>query len=289
MKDNSNKRRKGKQFKYKSAAAKKYDKAKKSEADDVIKKKHKKEPQPKPEKENKEGVRLNKFLANAGICSRREADTLISSGVVKIDGKPVMELGTRVKDGQVVQCGGQTINPEQNKYLLLNKPKDYITTVTDPQGRKTVMDLVAGSCKERIYPVGRLDRNTSGLLLFTNDGDLAKKLTHPKNEVKKVYHVKTDRPVSKGDLVQLVKGIELGDGAAKADKVGCVGNGEDRREIGVELHSGKNRVIRRMFEALDYKVIKLDRTVFAGLTKKNLPRGKYRFLDAKEIGFLKMI
>lgn len=234
------------------------------------------------------GVRLNKFLANSGVCSRREADRLIEAGVVEINGKVVTELGTRVMEGDTVKYGGETLNPENLVYLLLNKPKDFITTVSDPQGRRTVLQLIANACKERIYPVGRLDRMTTGLLLFTNDGDLAKKLTHPSFGVKKIYHVTLDKNVTHRDIVQLLKGVDLEDGTVKADKAEYVKAEGSKKEIGIELHSGKNRVIRRMMEALGYKVVKLDRVYFAGLTKKNLPRGKYRMLDPKEVAMLKM-
>lgn len=273
----------------KSSASKRYSKGKRLDKDKFLKRGRKGEPQPKPDKEKKEGVRLNKYLANAGICSRREADTLIEAGAVEINGEVVTKLGTRVKPTDDVKCGGSKVNREKPVYVLLNKPKDFITTVSDPQGRKTVMDIVGKACKERIYPVGRLDRNTTGVLLFTNDGDLAKKLTHPKHQVRKIYHVTTDQPMSNNDLVQLCKGVKLEDGTVQADKAAFVEGKEDRREIGVELHSGKNRVIRRMFEALEYKVVKLDRVSFAGLTKKNIPRGHYRFLNEKEVSFLRML
>ena len=241
-----------------------------------------------PSKAN-EGVRLNKYLSNSGVCSRREADKLIEAGVVEVNGKPATELGTRVMPGDVVKYGGQTLNPENLVYLLLNKPKDFITTATDPQGRKTVLHLIDKACKERIYPVGRLDRMTTGLLLCTNDGDLAKKLTHPKNGVKKIYHVTLDKPVTNRDIVALIKGVTLDDEIVKADKAEYVKTEGSKKEIGIELHSGKNRVIRRMMEELGYKVVKLDRVVYAGLTKKNLPRSKYRFLDPREIAMLKML
>ncbi|MFZ5553912.1 MAG: pseudouridine synthase, partial [Bacteroidota bacterium] len=234
-------------------------------------------------------IRLNKYIANTGACSRREADQLIASGVVTVNGKTVTELGTKIHYTDKVTYGGQALKREENVYLLLNKPKDFITTVDDPQNRRTVMDLVAGACKERIYPVGRLDRNTTGLLLFTNDGELTKKLTHPSYNIKKVYHVMTDQNVSKEDLAKLRDGFELEDGFVKVDDVQFVGDNSNKRDIGVEIHSGRNRIVRRMFEHLGYKVIKLDRVMFAGLTKKDLPRGRYRFLTAKEISFLKMI
>lgn len=235
-----------------------------------------------------EDVRLNKYLSNAGICSRREADVLIATGVVEVNGKIITEMGFKVKPGDEVRYDGALISPEKKQYVLLNKPKDFITTMDDPLGRKTVMQLVAKACKERIYPVGRLDRNTTGLLLFTNDGDLAKKLTHPRYEMKKIYHVETNKGINFEDMEQLMAGVELDDGGfVKADQVDFIRDGKTR-EVGVELHSGKYRVVRRMFEAVGYEVIKLDRVFFAGLTKKDLPRGKYRHLTEQEVNFLKM-
>lgn len=234
-------------------------------------------------------VRLNKYLANAGICSRREADKLIESGVVKINGKIVTELGTKVGPNDKVQYGGETLKREKLQYVLLNKPKDFITTSDDPQNRRTVMALVERACRERIYPVGRLDRNTIGLLLFTNDGELAKKLTHPRHKVKKIYHVYLDKPMTKNDLIKLGNGITLEDGIIQPDKVAYVESEHDKKQIGIELHSGRNRIVRRMFEHLGYKVIKLDRVFFAGLTKKDLPRGKWRKLSEQEINLLKRI
>lgn len=232
-------------------------------------------------------TRLNKYLANAGIASRREADTLIKSGVVKVNGVPVTEMGFKVKPGDTVTYGDSAVKGEKKVYLLLNKPKDYITTVDDPQERKTVMHLIEDACKERVYPVGRLDRNTTGLLLFTNDGELTKKLTHPKHEIKKVYHVSLNKGLKPDDFKSIMDGIELEDGIIKADDLAFVGEG--KKEIGIEIHSGKNRVVRRIFEHLGYEVLKLDRVVFAGLTKKDLPRGKYRFLTPREVSFLQMI
>ena len=237
---------------------------------------------------NEEEIRLNKYLSNAGVCSRREADVLIQSGVVSINGKVVTEMGYKVKKGDAVQYDGETINAETKRYVLLNKPKDFITTMDDPWGRKTVMGLVMKACKERIYPVGRLDRDTTGLLLFTNDGDMAKKLTHPRYEAKKIYQVETNRPVSKEHLEELMKGIELDDGLIKCDQAEYVKDGASAREVGIEIHSGKNRIVRRMFEKLGYEVVKLDRVQFASLTKKDLPRGFYRHLTEKEVAFLKM-
>lgn len=237
---------------------------------------------------NEEEIRLNKYLSNAGICSRREADVLIQTGVVSVNGEVVTEMGYKVKKGDVIKYDGGTINAETKRYVLLNKPKDFITTMDDPWGRKTVMGLVHKACKERIYPVGRLDRDTTGLLLFTNDGDMAKKLTHPRYEARKIYHVETNKAVSKEHLEQLLKGIELEDGIIKCDSAEYVKDGASSREVGVEIHSGKNRIVRRMFEKLGYDVVKLDRVQFASLTKKDLPRGFYRHLTEKEVAFLKM-
>lgn len=234
-------------------------------------------------------IRLNKFISNTGLCSRREADTLIESGAITVNGKPVTELGTRINPTDKVMYGDQTLQREKLVYLLLNKPKDYITTSDDPQQRKTVMELVASATRERIYPVGRLDRNTTGLLLFTNDGELTKKLTHPRHNIKKIYHVVTDQNVSGEHLDQMRAGFELEDGFIKVDDVQFVGDASNKRDIGVEIHSGRNRIVRRMFEHLGYKVVRLDRVMFAGLTKKDLPRGKWRFLSEKEVAFLKML
>jgi 23S rRNA pseudouridine2605 synthase len=233
-------------------------------------------------------IRLNKYISNSGICSRREADMHISAGAVSVNGKVITELGYKVKPEDVVSFGGETLRKEKPVYLLLNKPKDYITTVDDPSKRKTVMELIKGACKERVYPVGRLDRNTTGLLLLTNDGDLTKKLTHPKHGVKKIYHVETDKAVKKGDLQKMIEGIELEDGTVTVDEALYVEGSLSKKEVGVVLHSGKNRVVRRIFEALGYEVVKLDRVSFAGLTKKNLPRGKWRMLNEKEVNLLKM-
>lgn len=232
-------------------------------------------------------VRLNKFLSNAGICSRREADVLISTGVVKVNGNIITEMGYKVKPGDKVQYDGETINAEKKRYVLLNKPKGFITTMDDPMGRKTVMGLVKKACKERVYPVGRLDKETTGLLLFTNDGDLAKKLTHPKHKASKIYQVELNKKVRVEDLEKLKSGILLEDGTTVFDEANYVNN-EDAKVVGVELHSGKNRIVRRSFEALGYVVVKLDRVMFSGLTKKDLPRGMYRHLTEKEVAFLKM-
>ncbi|NBX81125.1 MAG: rRNA pseudouridine synthase, partial [Flavobacteriales bacterium] len=229
----------------------------------------------------------NKYLSNAGVCSRREADVLIETGVVTVNGKIITELGYKINPGDVVQYDGETINAETKRYVLLNKPKGFITTMDDPRGRKTVMSLVKKACRERIYPVGRLDRETTGLLLFTNDGDMAKKLTHPRYQAVKMYHVELHKSVVKEDLEKLLNGIDLEDGRTKVDKVEYVENGTSK-ELGVEIHSGKNRIVRRLFEALGYTVVKLDRVQFGGLTKKDLPRGYYRHLTEQEIAFLKM-
>jgi 23S rRNA pseudouridine2605 synthase len=220
--------------------------------------------------ENKDGlIRLNKYLSNAGIASRRDADTLIASGVVKVNGVPITEMGYKVKPGDTVTYGDSKIKSERKVYLLLNKPKDYITTTDDPQERHTVMELIAGACKERLYPVGRLDRNTTGLLLFTNDGELTDKLTHPKHNVKKVYHVTLNKGLKPADFTAITEGIKLEDGLVKADDLAFVGEG--KKDVGIEIHSGKNRIVRRIFEHLGYEVEKLDRVVFAGLTKKTSP------------------
>lgn len=237
---------------------------------------------------NEEDIRLNKYLSNAGVCSRREADVLIQTGVVSVNGQIITELGYKIKKGDKVQYDGETINAETKRYVLLNKPKGFITTMDDPLGRKTVMGLIINACKERVYPVGRLDRDTTGLLLFTNDGDMAKKLTHPRYEATKIYHVEADKPVQAEHLEMLMRGIELEDGRIQADKAEYVKDGKSSREVGIEIHSGKNRIVRRMFEKLGYEVVKLDRVQFASLTKKDLPRGYYRHLTEKEVHFLKM-
>lgn len=231
-------------------------------------------------------IRLNKFISNAGVCSRREADVLISSGVVTVNGEVITQMGYKVKATDEVCYDGEKLSNERKVYLLLNKPKGFITTVSDPQDRKTVMSLVGKACTERIYPVGRLDRNTSGLLLFTNDGELTKKLTHPSFGARKIYHVELDKALTKADMEALLEGIELEDGVSRVDDVQYVENANSRKVVGVELHSGKNRIVRRMFNHLGYNVEKLDRVCFAGLTKKDLPRGHYRFLTAKEVAFL---
>jgi 23S rRNA pseudouridine2605 synthase len=236
-----------------------------------------------------EGIRLNKYLANAGIASRRAADQLIEGGAVSINGKVVTQLGTKVMPGDKVQFGGQTLKREKLRYLLLNKPKGFLTTSDDPFNRRTVMNLVEKACPERIYPVGRLDRNTMGLLLFTNDGDLAKKLMHPKYNVKKIYHVFLDKNLTKNDMLRIAEGLNLEDGKVIPDSIAYVAGANDKKQIGIELHSGKNRIVRRIFEHLGYQVIKLDRVFLAGLTKKDLPRGKWRFLTEKEVNMLKRL
>ena len=227
-------------------------------------------------------MRLNKYISNSGICSRREADRLIEAGAVSVNGKIVTELGTKVGPADKVQYGDQTINREKPKYVLLNKPKGYITTVDDPDDRKTVMSLVAGACRERIYPVGRLDRNTTGLLLFTNDGMIAKKLTHPRYGIKKIYHVEIDKALTRADYLKIEGGFRLEEEMIQVDSIEYIGDGKDKKQIGIELHSGQNRIVRRIFEHFDYKVLRLDRVYYAGLTKKNLPRGHWRLLKEQE-------
>lgn len=234
-----------------------------------------------------EGMRLNRFLSIAGICSRRDADEHIAAGEVTVNGKVVTELGTKVDKKDVVFYQGTQIYAEKKVYLLLNKPKDYVTTLDDPNGKRTVLELVKNACDQRIYPVGRLDRMTTGVLLFTNDGELTARLTHPKYNQKKIYHVFLDKPFTKNDFIKLSGGVELEDGKVKPDVLSFV-EGQTKKEVGVQIHSGKNRIVRRMFEHLGYKVVKLDRVYFGGLTKKNLPRGRWRFLDEKEVKILKM-
>lgn len=234
-----------------------------------------------------EPVRLNKYLANAGICSRREADEFIQAGVVSVNGQVVTELGTKVLRTDDIRFHDQKVSMEKKVYVLLNKPKDCVTTSDDPQQRKTVMDLVKNACPERIYPVGRLDRNTTGVLLLTNDGDLASKLTHPKFLKKKIYHVFLDKKVTAHDMQQIATGITLEDGEVHADAIEYA-SATDKSQVGIEIHSGKNRIVRRIFESLGYRVVKLDRVLFAGLTKKNLRRGDWRFLTEKEVDMLRM-
>jgi 23S rRNA pseudouridine2605 synthase len=232
-------------------------------------------------------IRLNKYIADAGVCSRREADKLIESGAIKVNGKVTTELGKKVSVTDKVQYGDETLNREALMYVLLNKPKDHITTTDDPQNRKTVMHLVRNACKERIYPVGRLDRNTTGLLLFTNDGELSKKLLHPKHEIKKLYHAELDKPLTKRDLLEISEGVTLEDGKVAVDSIAYDSTTDDKKQVGIEIHSGQNRVVRRIFEKFGYEVKKLDRVVFGPLTKKDLPRAKWRYLTDKEILMLK--
>ncbi len=232
-------------------------------------------------------MRLNKFIAHSGICSRREADELITAGVISVNDEVITELGSRIKRGDSVKYNGETVRSEKKVYILLNKPKDFVTTSDDPEGRKTVMDLVNNAGKERVYPVGRLDRNTTGVLLLTNDGEMAARLTHPKYNRKKIYHVFLDKPLTDEDFEKVIKGLELEDGFIKPDSVEYV-KPDSRAELGIEIHSGKNRIVRRIFESIGYHVTRLDRVYFAGLTKKNLSRGKWRFLTEREINLLKM-
>jgi 23S rRNA pseudouridine2605 synthase len=234
--------------------------------------------------ESTRGIRLNKYISNAGICSRRKADEYIKEGLVKVDGEVVLEMGYRVQEGQKVTFRDKSVDPETKVYVLLNKPKDYITTTKDEHGRKTVLDLVESAADVRLYPVGRLDRYTTGLLIMTNDGELTQKLSHPSFEVKKIYHAFLDKPFDAKDLKSLRDGIELEDGLVKPDQVEFAS--DDNLEVGIELHSGKNRIVRRMFEHFGYKVQKLDRVLYAGLTKKNLPRGRWRYLSDKEVARL---
>ena len=240
-----------------------------------------------PEVDPNEPIRLNKYMANAGICSRREADEYIQAGEVLVNGVPVTELGTKITRNDTVTFRGKVVTLERKIYVLLNKPKDCVTTSDDPQGRLTVMDIVRNACTERIYPVGRLDRNTTGVLLLTNDGDLASKLTHPKFIKKKIYHVWLDRDVNEEDMQRIADGIELEDGPIQPDAVSYA-NDTDKNQVGIEIHSGRNRIVRRIFEALGYRVVKLDRVYFAGLTKKNLQRGRWRYLTQQEVNMLQM-
>ena len=245
----------------------------------------------KPKTEKKptsfnEPIRLNKCLSNAGICSRREADVLIKSGDVTINGEVVTELGTKVLPKDEVKYKGKTIIKEQKVYILINKPKDVVTTVKDEHADKTVIDLVQNACSERIYPVGRLDKNTTGVLLLTNDGELTKQLTHPSFKKKKIYHVHLDKNLTKNDLLTIAKGLQIDDDIIAVDAIDYVEE-SDKSQVGIEIHSGQNRIVRRLFESIGYKVRKLDRVYFAGLTKKNLPRGKFRFLTPQEISMLK--
>ncbi len=246
-------------------------------------------PAAKQKPEGPELIRLNKYIANAGICSRREADKLIQSGVIEVNGKIVKDLGTKVSKDDVVKFDNRRLKSEKKYYVLLNKPKGYITTTDDPFERKTVMTLISSACSERIYPVGRLDRDTTGLLMFTNDGELAKKLTHPRHNVRKIYHAVLDKPITKTDMKKIADGLTLEDGPVNVDKIAYVSDSTTRKELGIELHSGRNRIVRRIFESLGYKVLKLDRVLFAGLTKKDIPRGTWRYLTEKEVSYLKML
>ena len=245
-------------------------------------------PSQKPSfKKTDDSMRLNRYLANAGICSRRQADDYIISGVVTINGKVVTELGTKVFPGDVVKFNNESIRQEKKVYILLNKPKDYITTAEDDRGRKSVLELIRGACRERVMPVGRLDRNTTGILLLTNDGEMAAKLIHPRSNKKKIYHVFLDKNIKKEDMNTIASGIELDDGFIKADDISYA-DPVDKTQIGIEVHSGRNHLVRRIFEHFGYKVIKLDRVYFAGLTKKALPRGRWRFLTPDEVSMIKM-
>nr|WP_299387410.1 pseudouridine synthase [Allomuricauda sp.] len=241
-----------------------------------------------PKKSNPDEIRLNRYIANAGICSRREADTYIAAGNVSVNGKVITEMGFKVKRTDDVRFDGRKLNPEKKEYVLLNKPKNFITTTSDEKGRRTVMELVSAASNSRLLPVGRLDRNTTGLLLFTNDGDLTKKLTHPTHGVRKIYHVHLDKNLSLSDLRKIESGLELEDGTVQVDEISYI-QGAPKKEIGVQIHSGRNRIVRRIFEHLGYHVTKLDRVIFAGLTKKDLPRGHWRYLTEQEVVNLKMI
>ena len=234
-------------------------------------------------------IRLNKYLADCGVCSRREADELIKAGCVTVNGEIITTMGFKVKTNDKVVYGGQTLNREKLRYILLNKPKGFITTADDPEGRETVMELVKDACNERIFPVGRLDKNTTGLLLLTNDGELAKKLTHPSSEVSKLYHVVLSQPLTRNDMLRIAEGIELDDGFISADEIAYDADDDSKKSIGIKLHSGRNRIVRRIFEHLGYDIVKLDRVMFAGLDKYRLPRGEWRFLSDQEVAMLKKI
>ena len=240
----------------------------------------------KKERPESDEMRLNRYIANSGICSRREADELISNGEIAVNGKRITELGTKVSKKDIVVYQGKKLSPESKVYILMNKPKGYVTTVEDPHAEHTVIDLLGEAFPERVYPVGRLDKETTGVLLLTNDGDLTKKLTHPKYDRRKIYHVFLDREVSKNDVLKLADGVDIDGEIIAADAVSCP-DPEDRSQLGIEIHSGQNRVVRKMMESLGYKVKKLDRVYFAGLTKKNVQRGKWRFLTDKEVIMLK--
>lgn len=252
------------------------------------KKFNKPKPQKADKKPNDDLMRLNKFIANAGVCSRREADELIKTGAVEVNGMMITEMGYKVKPDDEVRYDGELLTPEKKVYVLLNKPKNFITTTSDERDRKTVMDLIANATSARIFPVGRLDRQTTGVLLFTNDGDLTKKLTHPSHQVRKIYHVVLDKSLHGEYLQKIMDGIRMEEGVAKVDKISFI-EGKAHNEVGVEIHIGWNRVVRRIFEKLGYKIEHLDRVSFAGLTKKNLKRGDWRILERDEINFLKMM
>ncbi|MGW9684155.1 pseudouridine synthase [Flagellimonas sp. 2504JD1-5] len=247
-----------------------------------------KKPQKPIKKSNPDEIRLNRYVANAGICSRREADTYIAAGSVSVNGKVITEMGYKVKLTDDVRFDGRKLNPEKKEYILLNKPKNFITTTNDEKGRRTVMELVSNASNSRLLPVGRLDRNTTGLLVFTNDGDLTKKLTHPTYGVRKIYHVHLDKNLTLPDLRKIQEGLKLEDGTVEVDDVSYI-QGAPKKEIGIEIHSGRNRIVRRIFEHMGYNVIKLDRVIFAGLSKKDLPRGHWRHLTEQEVVNLKMI
>ncbi len=236
--------------------------------------------------ENQGMVRLNKFIANSGVCSRREADDYITAGLVSVNGEVITKLGTRVNHYDDIRFNGERLRGEEKVYIVMNKPKDFVTTVSDPNAQRTVMQLIEGKCNQRVYPVGRLDRMTTGVLMFTNDGDLAEKLTHPSGKRKKIYQVHLDKNLSGHDFDKILSGITLEDGPIQADALSYIDNSKD--VVGIEIHSGRNRIVRRIFESMGYKIKKLDRVYFAGLTKKNLKRGQWRFLDEREVGILKM-
>ena len=265
-------------------ARKKYDKN--LNADKQFKSKEPKEVKPRLSETDPDKIRLNRFISNAGVCSRRDADTLIENGEIIVNGKTVTALGTIISKDDEVKYNGKVLDAQKKVYILLNKPTDVVTTMEDPEDRITVMDLIQEACPERVYPVGRLDRQTSGLLLFTNDGELAKKLTHPKHECRKIYHVFTDKPISPEHIEEIATGVMLEDGLIQADKISYVDQ-QDKCQVGIEIHSGRNRIVRRLFEHLGYQVQKLDRVYFAGLTKQGIPRGKWRMLNDKEISKLK--
>lgn len=245
-----------------------------------------KKPLQPPVAKQDDNIRLNRYIANCGVCSRREADELIREGLITVNGKTVTDLGTRISPRDVVRYRDKRLIAEKKVYILMNKPKGYVTTVEDPHADKTVLDLIGQAVTERVYPVGRLDKATTGVLLLTNDGDLTGKLTHPKHERKKIYHVFLDKPVTRNDLTRLAEGVEIDGELVAADAVAYV-DPDDKSQIGIEIHSGQNRIVRKMMESLDYKIKKLDRVYFAGLTKKNLRRGKWRFLTEKELNMLK--